>query len=234
MGWHFMSDQPSTDFYRSTPINLGMSLLDFYKARLLNQIHYVDLYKGVRILKLPEDLRTYERLIEDSKPEVIVELGIEAGGSSLWFADRLSNILGGGEVIGVDIDTKAARENISYDKRITIIDGDLTAPETIKAVYDAVGGRRAMIIEDAAHTYECTLSAMNNYSELVPVGGWFIVEDGIVDIEELRVYKEAPRGVIPALNDFMETEVGKKFTRLRLAPYGITANPGGWLQREYK
>jgi dTDP-4-amino-4,6-dideoxygalactose transaminase len=57
------------------------------------------------------------------------------------------------EVIGVDIDTKAARENISYDKRITIIDGDLTAPETIKAVYDAVGGRRAMIIEDAAQSF---------------------------------------------------------------------------------
>ena len=181
-----MSNTPTNDFYRSTPINLGMTLLDFYRARLLNQIHYVDLYKGVRILKLPEDLRTYERLIEDSKPEVIVELGIESGGSSLWFADRLSSILGGGEVIGVDINTKAAVKNISYDKRITIIDGDLTSTETIKAVYDAVGGRRAMIIEDAAHTYECTLSAMNNYSDLVPVGGWFIVEDGIVDIERLQ------------------------------------------------
>ena len=154
MAWYSMSNQPTSDFYRSTPINLGMSLLDFYRARLLNQIHYVDSYKGVRILKLPEDLRTYERIIEDSKPEVIVELGIEAGGSSLWFADRLSNLLGGGEVIGVDIDTKVAKENISYDKRITIIDGDLTTPETIKAVYDAVGGRKAMVIEDAAHTYE--------------------------------------------------------------------------------
>ena len=106
-----MSNTPTNDFYRSTPINLGMTLLDFYRARLLNQIHYVDLYKGVRILKLPEDLRTYERLIEDSKPEVIVELGIESGGSSLWFADRLSSILGGGEVIGVDINTETARNN---------------------------------------------------------------------------------------------------------------------------
>ena len=225
--------KPTNDFYRSTPINLGMSLLDYYRARILNQMHYVDLYKGVRILKFPEDLRTYERLIEDSKPEVIVELGVERAGSSLWFADRLDALCGGGEVIGVDIDLELARDNVSHDKRITLIEGDLADPETIKAVKNAVAGRKAMVIEDAAHTYECTVAAMENYWDLVPIGGWFIVEDGIVDIEPLRHYPETPRGVIQALDEFMETDQGKKFTRLRLAPYGITSNPGGWLQREH-
>jgi len=225
--------EPTSDFYRATPINLGMSLLDYYRARILNQMHYVDLYKGVRILKFPEDSRTYERLIEDSKPEVIVELGVERGGSSLWFADRLDALCGGGEVIGVDIDLERARKNIK-DSRITLIEGDLASPETIKTVKEAVAGRKAMVIEDAAHTYECTMAAMENYWDLVPVGGWFIVEDGIVDIEPLRQYEETPRGVIKALDDFMETDTGKKFTRLRLAPYGITSNPGGWLQRDHK
>jgi hypothetical protein len=75
---------------------------------------------------------------------------------------------------------------------------------------------------------------MENYWDLVPVGGWFIVEDGIIDIEELRHNPATPRGVIPALDAFMLTDIGKKFSRHRLAPYGITSNPGGWLQREYK
>lgn len=229
-----MSEVPTNDFYRSTPINLGMSLLDFYRARILNQIHYVDLYKGVRILKFPEDLRTYERLIEDSKPEVIVELGVESGGSSIWFADRLDSLCGGGEIIAVDIDINQAKQQVVDDKRVNLIQGDLTSPETIEKVRKAVAGRRAMIIEDAAHTLECTSSALANYWDLVSVGGWFIVEDGIVDIEELRQYIDSPRGVIQALNEFMQTEIGKKFTRLRLAPYGITANPGGWLQREHE
>ena len=227
-------DIPTSDFLKSTPLNLNMSVLDFYRLRILNQLHYYDLYKGVRILKFPEDLRMYERLIDDTKPEVIIELGVEAGGSSLWFADRLETLCGGGEVIGVDIDLSRGRDNLSSDKRITLIEGDLASEDVIKAVHKAVGGRRAMVIEDAAHTYDCTLSAMENYWDLVPVGGWFIVEDGIVDIEELRHFGETPRGVIPALDAFMLTETGKKFSRHRLAPYGITSNPGGWLQREYK
>jgi cephalosporin hydroxylase len=229
-----MSEVPTNDFYRSTPINLGMSLLDFYRARILNQIHYVDLYKGVRILKFPEDLRTYERLIEDSKPEVIVELGVESGGSSIWFADRLDSLCGGGEIIGVDLDINQAKKQVVEDKRITLIQGDLNSPEIIEKVKKAVAGRKAMVIEDAAHTLECTGSALENYWNLVPIGGWFIVEDGIVDIEPLRQYEKSPRGVIAAIDGFMETEIGKKFTRLRLAPYGITANPGGWLQREHE
>lgn len=229
-----MSEVPTNDFYRSTPINLAMSLLDFYRARILNQMHYVDLYKGVRILKFPEDLRTYERLIEDSKPEVIVELGVESGGSSIWFADRLDSLCGGGEVIGVDLDLNQAKQQVVGDKRITLLQGDLNSPEIVEKIKKIVAGRRAMVIEDAAHTLECTSSALENYWNLVPVGGWFIVEDGIVDIEALRQYENSPRGVIEALDSFMETEIGKKFTRLRLAPYGITANPGGWLQREHE
>jgi cephalosporin hydroxylase len=229
-----MNSPHTGDFYRGIPVNFDMSYLDYYRLRLLNQIQYHDLYQGVRILKFPEDLRTYERLIDDTKPEVIVELGIESGGSSIWFADRLQTLCGSGEVIGVDINTNDARQNIPSHLNVTIIDGDLTNPDIIKAVHDAVGGRRAMVIEDAAHDYACTSSALKNYWDLVPVGGWFIVEDGIVDIEPLRQFSWYPRGVLPAVEEFMETDEGKKFARHWLAPYGITSHPGGWLQREHQ
>lgn len=222
------------NLYESTTIDLNKPLLDYYRERILNQMQYVDSYKGVRILKFPEDLRTYERIIDENKPEVILELGVESGGSSIWFADRLDALCGGGDVIGVDINLEVARENLSSDKRITLIEGDLASDEVIDSVKNAVNGRRVMIIEDAAHSYECTYAALTNYSDLVHIGDWFIVEDGIVDIEALRHYAGTPRGVIGATDVFMQTEQGKKFNRFGLAPYGITSNPGGWLQREHQ
>jgi len=224
----------SDDLYKKFSVDLGMSFKDFYKLRVFNQMHDFDLYKGVRILKFPEDLRTYERLIEDSQPEVIVELGVEAGGSSLWFADRLDTLCGGGQIIGVDIDISQVDQKIFDDKRITLIEGDIASPDVIQKVKELVAGRKTMIIEDAAHTYDCTLSALENYWDLVPVDSWFIVEDGIVDIEPLRHYVDTPRGVIIALEYFSILPIGQKFSRHWLSPYGITSNPGGWLKREYK
>ena len=220
------------NFYKKVSIDLRISYKDFYKLRILNQINYSDLYKDVRILKFPEDLRTYERLIDDSKPEVIIELGVEAGGSSLWFADRLDALCGGGEVIAVDIDISQVQQPVLDDKRITLIEGDISSPEVVNKVKKLVSNRRVMIIEDAAHTYDCTLSALQNYWDLVPVDGWFIVEDGIVDIEYLRFHHKLPRGVISALDYFCSSPAGKKFSRNSLAPYGITSNPTGWLQRK--
>ena len=224
----------SEDFYKEFSVDLGISFEDFYRLRIFNQMYDFDLYKGVRILKFPEDLRTYERLIEDSQPEVIIELGVEAGGSSLWFADRLDTLCGGGEIIGVDIDVSQVNQKILDDKRITLIEGDIASPDVIQKVKELVAGRKAMVIEDAAHTYDCTLFALQNYWDLVPVGGWFIVEDGIVDIEPLRHYESTPRGVIGALDYFCSSYSGHKFSRRSLSPYGITSNPSGWLRREFE
>jgi cephalosporin hydroxylase len=225
---------PISSIYGLTPINFDMTVLELYKLRILNQLYYVDSYKGTRILKFPEDLRMYERLIDETKPEVIIELGVQTGGSSLWFADRLSSLCGGGEVIGVEISPHQIEQQVFEDPRITIISGNLADQIIIDTVHSLVGGRRAMVIEDAAHTYDCTLASMQNYWDLVPVGGWFIVEDGIVDVEPLRAHQDDPRGVIPSIEYFLTTDEGSKFSKHRLEPYGITSNPGGWLRRDFQ
>ena len=219
---------------QKTIIDFNESTLEYYRKRIINQISHVDSYKGVRILKFPEDLRTYERIIEAVQPEVIVELGIESGGSSLWFADRLDALCGGGKVVGIDINISNLSPSVLQDERVVVVEGDLSSPNVIQRVKSLVAGKKALVIEDAAHTYECTISALKNYWDLVSVGSWLIVEDGIVDIEQLRYSLDTPRGVIRAIDDFMDTDAGKKFTRYDLAPYGITSHPTGWLFRECK
>jgi cephalosporin hydroxylase len=89
-----------------------------------------------------------------------------------------------------------------------------------------------MVIEDSAHVYETTTAALRGFARFVPAGGFFVVEDGCVDVEEMRLTPDWPRGVHPALNDWLETPAGRRFTvRRDLELYGLSCHPGGFLQR---
>jgi cephalosporin hydroxylase len=88
------------------------------------------------------------------------------------------------------------------------------------------------VVEDSAHRYETTLASLRGFARFVPVGGYFVVEDGCVDIEEMRGSDDWPRGVLPALHEWLETPEGSAFeVRRELEMYGVTAYPEGFLQR---
>jgi cephalosporin hydroxylase len=140
-------------------------------------------------------------------------------------------------VIGIDIDISQAQGHLeqadpTYTNDIKLIEGSVTDP----ALPDEVGrlippGARCLVIEDSAHVYETTIASLRGFSRFVPPNGFFVVEDGSVDIEELRIHPRSPRGVLPAINDWLDHE-GTDFTvRSDMQLYGVTAHPGGFLQR---
>ena len=68
--------------------NLFSPLFWYWRSRLKQ--HTNDSYLGIGLFKFPEDLRTYEHIIWNSRPNVIIEIGTLQGGSALWFRDRLA------------------------------------------------------------------------------------------------------------------------------------------------
>jgi cephalosporin hydroxylase len=104
-----------------------------------------------------------------------------------------------------------------------IRDSDL--PDRVAALLPA--DARPFIVEDTAHTYETTTAALDGFSRLVPEGGYFVVEDAVVDIDELRMLEEWPRGVRQALDDWLARN--PRFSRVP-APYIVTCHPGGFLR----
>jgi cephalosporin hydroxylase len=228
-------------FPRPVVIEPGLTFYDYYRRRLVQQIE--DFYAGVRISKLPEDLRTYEHLLWHSRADVVVEIGVQFGGSALWFRDRLRTNqshgrIAGARYVGVDIDVAAARAALDlalprWSDDIVLIEGDVNDPATVMKVHDAVPTwSRCMVVEDSAHDHASTLAALNGLADLVPVGGWFIVEDGMVDEPELRMSDAWPVGVQRAVSDFLDSENGQTFTMRRdMELYGLTAHPRGFLER---
>lgn len=147
---------------------------------------------GRPIIQLPEDLVRLQELIWTERPDAIVETGIAHGGSLVFFAS-LFEAMGGGRVIGVDIDirphNRAAIEAHPLFHRIEMIEASSIAPETVAKVRSRLGeGEKVMVVLDSGHRREHVLAELHAYAPLLGIGDYFIVEDGI-----MRDLSGAPR-----------------------------------------
>jgi len=222
-------------------VDLEESMRTYWLARARQ--HTEDWYAGVRIAKFPEDLRVYEHLLWQSRANAVIELGASFGGSALWFRDRLRTFAAYGRVswprvISIDLDIESARAAIGaadpdFEQTISLIGGDVLDPSLPALVTEQLpADARCFVVEDSAHTYETTAAALNGFARFTPLGGYFVVEDGCVDVDEMRVSPDWPRGVLPALHDWLATPAGSEFVvRRDLELYGISSHPEGYLQR---
>jgi hypothetical protein len=52
-------------------------------------MHHLESYCGVKMSKLPEDLRIYQHLVWQDGVDTVIEIGTKHGGSAMWFRDVL-------------------------------------------------------------------------------------------------------------------------------------------------
>jgi cephalosporin hydroxylase len=186
----------------------------------------LDRYRGMALTKLPEDLRVYEQLLWEQRPDVLIELGGFRGGSAWWFHDRMILYCDKPLVVTVEIEP----DRVVPDHPGVLIGGDVCAPSTRDDVASHVpDDARVMVVEDSAHTYETTRAALEFYAPFVTTGSFFVVEDTVVDMEELRVFDDWPRGVQRALNEWLPGQPFK--VRDDFGRYGYSTNWGGLLER---
>jgi cephalosporin hydroxylase len=235
------TDYPSEALPPPVSIDLTQDLRSYWLQRAAQ--HTSDWYAGVPMSKFPEDLRVYEHLLWASRANVVVELGTQFGGSALWFRDRLQTLehygrVGQTRVISIDVSVSAAREALSaadpgYVEKIMLIEADVQDPTLPDQVARHIPPQaRCLVVEDSAHVYDTTWAALTGFARFVPAGGYFVVEDGCVDIDEMRLDDTWPRGVLPALERWLGTEEGSAFTvRRDLERYGMSCHPRGFLQR---
>jgi cephalosporin hydroxylase len=222
--------------------DLTRSMKDYWDDRVRQ--HTLDNYVGIGLAKFPEDLRAYEHIMWTEAPNVVIELGTSFGASALWFRDRLRWLRAYGridtsQVISVDLDIETPRALMMdadprFAESITLMQGDVRDP----LLPDAVARQlpvtaRCLVIEDTAHEYETTMAALVGFGRFVPHDGFFVVEDGYVDIEDRRTVDELPRGVLPAVQEWLESPEGRCFKIKRnLEMYGVSSHPQGFLRRE--
>lgn len=236
------NSSPTLGLPVAVPLQLDVPVRELWLARVAQ--HFEDTYAGVPMLQFPEDLRAFEHLVWACQPNVVVEIGTHLGGMALWFRDRLRTLMQYGldkpiQVVSIDIDIEPAahelaRADPSYEQTISLVEGDVNDPLLPGAVARLLpDGARCLVVEDSAHTYATTRAALDGFAQMVPRGGFFVVQDGCVDVESMRATSEWPRGVLPAVEDWLATSAGQEFeVRRDLELYGISCHPRGFLQRK--
>lgn len=183
---------------------------------------------GVETLKCPLDLWVYQEILFELRPRSIVECGTAAGGSALFLA-CMCDLLGGGEVVTVDV---AERPDRPAHDRITYLHGSSVAEDVVGRVKEAVrGDGPVLVILDSDHGREHVLRELRVYGEIVTPGSYLIVEDTNVNghpVSELH----GP-GPMEAVEQFL-SETDQFAPDREREKFFLTFNPKGFLKKREK
>jgi cephalosporin hydroxylase len=192
---------------------------------------------GRPIIQLPEDIMAMQEIILDVKPDLIIETGIAHGGSLILSASMLE-LLGKGNVVGIDIDIRSHNRNAieqhPLSKRVTLIEGSSTASEVVQKVRKLAAGKHSvMVFLDSDHTHDHVLNELTLYSELVTMGSYLVVFDtGIEDMPE-GTYPSRPwgKGNNPktAVREFLKRNSRFQIDRALESRLMYTVAPDGYL-----
>src|ERR1044071_6160938 len=81
---------------------------EFMNASISSRYSYNFTWLGRPIIQYPQDMIAMQEIIWELKPDLIIETGIAHGGSVIYYASLLE-LIGKGEVLGIDIDIRAHR-----------------------------------------------------------------------------------------------------------------------------
>jgi cephalosporin hydroxylase len=180
---------------------------------------------GVRTLKCPLDLWIYQEILQELRPQLIVECGTAFGGSAHFLAS-MCELVGSGKILTIDIESNPERP---VHPRITYLLGSSVDPgvfEQVRSMVPADG--HVLVILDSDHSAAHVAQELSMYSELVTVGSFLIVEDS--NINNHPVLPEFGPGPMEALDAFLRVndqfvvDEGKQ-------KYHLTFNPRGFLRR---
>ena len=193
---------------------------------------------GRPIIQFPQDIMAMQEIIWKVKPDLIIETGIAHGGSLIFSASMLE-LIGKGEVLGIDVDirthNKIEIENHTMSKRITMIEGSSIDIEVINKVYEFSNGKNSILLMlDSNHTHEQVLKELMAYSPLIKKGSYLVVFDTIIEDMPEKFFPDRPWNVgnnpKTAVHEFLKTndrfEIDKEIENKLL----ITVAPDGYLK----
>jgi cephalosporin hydroxylase len=181
-------------------------------------------YRGVLTWKNVLDLWVYQEIIWETRVEVVIEIGVRHGGTTLWLADTLRNFAGESAcVVAIDLEQPA----VEFPRHVTFLLGDSIAAETLATVRELCRGRRTMVMADGNHEAAHVLQEMRLYGPLVSRDCYFIAEDGIVDVMDWSTYTPGP---LVAAHQFVSENDEFVIDRAR-EKFLLTYAPDGFLKR---
>lgn len=155
---------------------MGLTVLDQKKFcesynRLSTLYRY---FLGVWTEKNSFDAWTYQEILFDKRPDLVIECGSFKGGSA-WYLAHILDMIGCGHIVSIEL-RDLGQEQLKHP-RITWLRGSTIASAIVQQVRELAHGKSVMVILDSDHTAGHVLQELNIYHQLVTPGQYLIVED---------------------------------------------------------
>jgi cephalosporin hydroxylase len=181
---------------------------------------------GHHVLKCPFDLWTYQEILFEVRPELIIETGTYLGGSALFLAS-ICDLLGHGEVLTID---SQRQDGLPVHPRITYLNGSSTSRGILRRVRERAAGKTpVLVLLDSGHGRDHVLAELRAYAPLVTAGSYLVVED--TNLNGHPVEGEHGPGPAEAVAEFLahDDRFVRDAGREKLL---LTFNPGGYLKKK--
>jgi cephalosporin hydroxylase len=165
-------------------------------------------------------------IIDEVKPDLIIEIGTHFGGNSLYLADLLQ-LRNRGILHTIDVNEYGDLSKLDSHPRIKRFLGgyenyDLSQISEFENV---------LIIDDGSHQYRDVLNSLRKFNEFVTMNSYFIVEDGV--LSELGYEKNYEGGPLRAIEEFLDENKDFAIEEKWINFFGknATFNPKGYLKK---
>src|SRR6266404_9856645 len=106
-------------------------------------------WMGRPIIQYPQDMIAMQEIVWSLKPDLIIETGVARGGSLIFYASLLE-LIGHGEVLGIDIKVfphnRREIENHPMSKRISVIEGSSIDQKVVAQVRAIASGKKVVLV----------------------------------------------------------------------------------------
>jgi cephalosporin hydroxylase len=184
-------------------------------------------YRDIPMLKHPVEIALYMRLIWETKPATIIEIGTQKGGAAIWMADLL-NLFGlPGRVVSVDLNPPQppyVPSNLSFMRGDANNIGATLTDDVLKSL-----PHPWLVIEDSAHTFVATLAVLRYFADWLQSGEYIVIEDS--NASEMGQADDG--GPAKAIATFLRERRDFEIDTEICDHYGqnVTGNPNGYLRK---
>ncbi|WP_236065943.1 protein arginine N-methyltransferase [Prochlorococcus marinus] len=149
----------------------GQRQLDGMPISVSQGTHSLIKWKDYEIFKTANDLAIYSMIINEVRPEIIIEIGSGVGGSAIWMSD-ICNALG----LETHIYSYDIKKPDIVNKNVTFIEFDLCkiGNSACLPLANSFMGKSKIVIEDA---HVNVLNVMNELNTFLYKGDYLVIED---------------------------------------------------------
>ena len=140
---------------------------------------------GEPSINFSEDLIRFQEAIYEIKPDIVIEVGVAWGGTTLFLSSILES-LNNGKVIGIDIFIpnyvkKALKSKGKISKRIKLFEGSSLDNKIRQFLKKETKNKKTIVILDSNHTESHVLKELDIYSKLISRNSYLIICDTIIN-----------------------------------------------------